>query len=74
MGYHQTFEWKKLTKKWIEACFIADLLWLYAFINFINKHGSWNVWSIYGSLTWTIIYAPLRVYWLIFSKAKYKLE
>ena len=64
MGYHQSMCWKQLTKAWIEACLLADVLWIYAFISFVNSFGKWNLWSLAGSLTWTIAFAPLRAYWL----------
>eukprot|EP01130_Rhizamoeba_saxonica_P002617 TRINITY_DN12386_c0_g1_i1.p1 TRINITY_DN12386_c0_g1~~TRINITY_DN12386_c0_g1_i1.p1 ORF type:complete len:180 (+),score=20.02 TRINITY_DN12386_c0_g1_i1:2-541(+) len=68
MGYHQMFEYDELSRSWVEACLWADFLWLYAFCTFISRHGNngrgWNTWSVLGSLIWTLVFAPLRCYWL----------
>lgn len=59
--------WKNLPRAWIEACLIADILYLAAFYIFIERHGEWNFWSFVASALFPILYAPLRFYWLYFT-------
>jgi len=67
MGWMEFRMWRKLPRAWIEACLIADILWLGAFFLFIQKHGVWNFWSFVASALFPILYAPLRFYWLYFT-------
>jgi hypothetical protein len=64
MGWMEWRMWKNLPRAWIEACLIADLLYLGAFYVFISRHGVWNFWSFGASALFPILWAPLRFYWL----------
>ena len=64
MGWIEARVWGRLSRECVEAWFVADLLFLMAFVPLIHGYGVWNFWSIWGTAFWPLSYAPARLYWL----------
>jgi len=67
MGWVEVRMWKNLPRAWIEACLLADILYLIAFYIFIERHGEWNFWSFVCSAMFPMLWAPVRTYWLLWT-------
>jgi len=68
MGWLEWRLWKRLPRAWIEACLIADILYGGSFFLFIQRHGEWNIWSLF-SIGFPVVYAPMRYYWLFHTNS-----
>eukprot|EP00741_Cyanophora_paradoxa_P006526 tig00001024_g6317.t1 len=65
MGWVESRSWGAMTKFEVEGWLLADFAFLAVFVPWINSHGVWNFWSAVCSAGFPIVYAPIRLYWLL---------
>ena len=71
MGWIECRKFGRLDNIEVEAWLIADVLYAYSFISFVSYcTEGWNVWSLF-SVVFPIMWAPLRVYWLLRSDQRF---
>jgi len=66
MGWTETRTFGRLTRAEVEGWLVGDLLYIYAFYLWVERYSRWNFWALVASIAFPVLYAPIRVYWLIF--------
>jgi hypothetical protein len=65
MGWTESRTGGRLTRAEVEGWLVGDLLYIYGFYLWVQRYSLWNFWTV-GSIAFPVLYAPIRVYWLLF--------
>jgi hypothetical protein len=70
MGWLECRVGGRLSVAEVEAWLIADIAYVVALARFVHEYTSgWNLWSFAFSALFPLLWAPVRIYWLLFLRS-----